>query len=79
MIGVLPAVVVGRMRSATVSEAGEVVVGLAPRGEVDFGTAEDLSRKFANVEALLGGEVTLDCIKRIDVRIPSAPVISRGC
>lgn len=79
MVGVLPAVLVARMSAATVTQAGEVVVRLMPRGEVDFGTTEDLERKIGNAEALLGGEVTLDCVKRIDLRIPNAPVLSRSC
>lgn len=79
MVGVLPASIAARATAVSVNAAGEVVVGLAPRGEIWFGTPEHLDRKFSNAETLLGGGVVLDCLRRIDVRIPSAAVLSRGC
>lgn len=79
MLSVMPMRIAASMAAARVTADGEVVVELAPRGEIWFGRPEDIPRKLSNAAALLSGDVTLGCLQRIDVRIPSAAVLSRAC
>lgn len=66
-----------RSRTAGVALAGdELQVRLAPRGVVRLGSAEGLDQKLLALETLL---VRVDdtCLDTIDVRVPSAPVLTR--
>jgi cell division protein FtsQ len=79
MVGALPGTVKRMMTGATVTATGDVTVQLAPSGEIRFGRAEQVSEKYLAAETLLGGAVQLQRLCRVDVRIPSAPTLSRSC
>lgn len=79
VVSALPQVVTAAMADATISAEGELTVKLTSSGEVWFGRPEDLSWKLSTVESLLGGKVVLGCLGRMDLRIATAPVISRTC
>jgi cell division protein FtsQ len=79
MVGAMPLAVRLAMEHASVSALGDVSVALAPSGEIRFGRAEDVAAKFLAAETILGGSVELAHLCRLDVRIPTAPTLSRSC
>jgi cell division protein FtsQ len=79
MVGAMPLAVRMRMRHASISALGDVSVSLVPSGEIRFGRAEDVAAKFLAAQTILGGSVDLAHLCRLDVRIPTAPTLSRSC
>ena len=77
MVGALPASIASRMVGATIDADGAVEVQMADEARLMLGTGDDVEAKFVAAESILGGSVVLNSIERIDVRVPSAPVIAR--
>lgn len=55
---------------------GTIELGLFGGGVVQLGSSADADEKFLAALSILRG-VDLDCLDRVDVRIPSAPVLTR--
>lgn len=81
MVASLPASVRSKARAATVDAAGDAVVALAPSGSLLLGRAERVAEKYDTAATMLSGAAALDCLSRLDVRIPHAPTLLRapGC
>jgi cell division protein FtsQ len=79
VVGALPGSVADKMKGATVAADGDLTVHLDPSGELRFGRAEHVAAKFLAAETILGGAVQLQHLCRLDVRIPTAPTLSRSC
>lgn len=81
MVASLPASVRSKARAATVDAAGDAVVALAPSGSLLLGRAERVAEKYDTAATMLSGAAALDCLTRLDVRIPHAPTLLRapGC
>ena len=79
MVGALPESITTKMSGATVAATGDTTVQLVPSGEIRFGRAERVAAKFLAAETILGGSVQLQRLCRLDVRIPTAPTLSRSC
>ncbi|HKY14171.1 MAG TPA: FtsQ-type POTRA domain-containing protein [Microthrixaceae bacterium] len=77
MVGALPASIASRMVGAAIDADGAVEVQMADEARLMLGTGDDVEAKFVAAESILGGSVVLNSIERIDVRVPSAPVIAR--
>jgi cell division protein FtsQ len=75
MLGAAPDDVLIHASGATVSAQGDLTLALRPTGELWFGDAHQASQKFLSAETILGGSVALTRLKRLDVRIPSAPTV----
>lgn len=54
-----------------------VNLDLEPSGYVVVGSTEDLADKLRAAETLLSGKVVLDCLDRVDVRVPTAATVTR--
>jgi hypothetical protein len=78
MIGALPESIAKRMVGASVSAAGDVDVEMSGHSHLILGTGDDVQDKFVAAESILGGSVDLTGLDRVDVSVPSAPVIQRG-
>jgi cell division protein FtsQ len=79
VVGALPDSVTAMMSGASVAADGDMTVALDPSGEIRFGRAERVAAKFLAAETILGGAVQLQHLCRLDVRIPTAPTLSRSC
>jgi hypothetical protein len=75
MLGAAPDDVLIHASGATVSSGGDLTLTLRPTGELWFGDARQVRQKFLSAETILGGSVALAHLKRLDVRIPSAPTV----
>jgi cell division protein FtsQ len=78
MLGAVPDDILIHASGATVSAAGDLTLALRPSGELWFGDAHQVRQKYLSAETILGGSVALDHLKRLDVRIPSAPTVLEG-
>jgi cell division protein FtsQ len=79
VVGALPESITARMSGAAVAADGDMTVAQAPSGEIRLGRAERVAAKFLAAETILGGAVQLERLCRLDVRIPTAPTVSRSC
>ena len=75
MLGALPDDIVLQSTGTKVSAAGDLTLTLKPSGELWFGDAHQVRQKILSAETILGGSVALRNLKRLDVRIPSAPTV----
>lgn len=64
--------------SVRTDQSSGVTLVLDGSGEVVIGDAEHLPTKLRSVETMLSGRVVLACLERIDVRVPSAPTVTRN-
>lgn len=76
-VGALPATVASEVSGARLTTAGGIELDLRRGGIVVFGPPDQLRAKFAALETILGGEVDLRGLSRLDVSVPSAPTITR--
>jgi cell division protein FtsQ len=77
MLGAVPVDILSRSTGAAVSADGDLTLGLRPSGQLWFGNSDQARQKFMSAEAILGGSVSLNNLKRLDVRIPAAPTVLR--
>lgn len=76
-VGALPRTVAAEVSGARLTLLGGIELDLRRGGVVVFGPPEQLEAKYAALEAILGGEVDLRGLRRLDVSVPSAPTITR--
>ena len=62
----------------SVDGAGELALGRSGGGVVQLGDADRVEEKLVAVRTVLEG-ADLACLERLDVRVPTAPVIVRAC
>jgi cell division protein FtsQ len=77
VLEVLPESVQGRVRSVTVAEDGSLELVLDKAPLVRFGPTTQLRAKVVALETLLA-RTNLRGVRAIDVRVPTAPVLTRG-
>ena len=73
---VVPVHLQDRVREATPTAGGEVELKLAPRGVVRVGPPQQLAAKMRTLETMLA-KVDLRRLAVLDIRAPSAPVLTR--
>ena len=81
MVAALPKSLVPRLGSATVTDAGEVEMAIGAKGLLQLGDATQAEAKFLSAKTMLSGAVALDCLQRLDLRVPADPRMERsaGC
>jgi cell division protein FtsQ len=72
----LPAALAAQVTSIAPAPGG-LELQLAPRGSVAFGPAEDIAAKVLAIQTVLS-EGDVHCLAVLDVRVPSAPVLTRA-
>jgi cell division protein FtsQ len=77
MVGALPQDLASKATGSVVDAQGRVSVSLAGGATLVLGTGEDAAQKFLAAQSILGGAVVLGGLKRVDVSVPSAPVLDR--
>lgn len=75
LLGALPPEMARQVASVTVADR-HLYLDLSIGGRVDFGDGSDLAQKLQTAETMLA-RVDLRCLDTIDVRVPSAPVVTR--
>jgi cell division septal protein FtsQ len=65
-----------RMRAVRTSDAGDLLLDLAPEGRARLGAPDDLEQKLAALVVVLD-QVDLRCLSVVDVRVPTAPTVRR--
>ena len=78
MVGAIPTELRPMMTGATLSGTGEVDVQLKCGAVLNLGTPTLIAQKFLSAETVLGGDVDLSGLKRLDVRVPTDPRLERG-
>lgn len=74
----LPPSFAAQVTGVTVEPAGWVQLAMTTPILVDIGNATELSAKYEDVSALLAG-ATLHTCDVIDVSVPQAPTVTKGC
>jgi cell division protein FtsQ len=71
----LPPAVAAQVTSIGPAQAGGLELQLAPRGSVAFGPADDIPAKVLALQTVLS-EGDVRCLGVLDVRVPTAPVLT---
>ncbi len=81
MVAAFPQSLASRVGSAAVTDAGEVEMTVGDKGLLQLGDATQAEAKFLSVKTMLSGAVALDCLQRLDLRVPADPRLERsaGC
>lgn len=77
VVEALPAALSQTLETVTVAEDGTIRLGLKATPSVQFGPAEQVRPKLVALTTLLA-RVDLRGVKGIDVRVPTAPVVTRS-
>lgn len=77
-IALMPSALSAQVSSMIVAETGELLINLVSGAQVQFGDSENAASKFASLVTTLGGQVDLDGVCGIDVRLVSPVTMLRG-